>query len=120
MMSEQSNAGSERKYQWFIVCATVSSDAQGKTSYSDPQIIKGISEWNAVKKFIRRDDWLTRIEDYGGPYSPVYGHTAIARYATKAEAEAAISEWEKVVEAYEAAERERLRNSMWELTRGEG
>ena len=87
-----------RKYKWFIVCQTIWCEADGETTYSNPQVLKGLTEETVISRF-SESDWKNTVRnDYGGAYAPVYGHKAIAQFDCETDANKALPNWENLVD----------------------
>ena len=82
-----------RKYRWFIVCETVSTDACPEPTYNNPQIVKGLTPLTVERRYSEHDFLRTMRDDYGGNYAPSYHHVVIAGFNSKEEAENMLSHW---------------------------
>ena len=86
-----------RKYKWFIICETVSSEACPEISYSSPQIVRGLTPRTVESRYTEHDFKLTMRADYGGVYAPLYDHHVIATFDSKEEAEKNLPNWRDFV-----------------------
>ena len=75
-----------RKYKWFFVCETVSSDASPVHTYNYPEIVRGLTAQTVERRYADSDFVRTMKNDYGGNYAPSYNHIVIATFNSKQEA----------------------------------
>ncbi len=87
------SASKGRKYKWFFVCKTISTDADPVPVYQYPEIVRGLTPETVKRRYTEHDFIRTMREDYGGNYAPNYHHVVIAAFDTKEEAENNLPHW---------------------------